>query len=96
MLIVKSPHYARFECPEGGATFSIHLAKALLGESAVVYFENEDLDNKVRSLEAQGIEFEMQARSALALGGGMFKRSFWKFDHSVSWWRQPKESALEN
>ena len=23
-LIVETPHYARFECPEGDATFSVH------------------------------------------------------------------------
>ncbi|WP_409024823.1 VOC family protein [Flavobacterium sp.] len=27
LLIVKSPHYARFECPEGDATFSINLSE---------------------------------------------------------------------
>ena len=27
-LIVHSPHYARFECPDGDATVSVHLAEA--------------------------------------------------------------------
>ena len=25
--IVDAPHYARFECPEGDSTFSVHLAE---------------------------------------------------------------------
>ena len=28
-IIVHSPHYARFECPDGEATFSIHLTEEL-------------------------------------------------------------------
>lgn len=33
-LIVKSlPHYARFECPDGASTFSIHKVEKLPGES---------------------------------------------------------------
>ena len=27
ILIVESPHYARFECPKGSATFSVHLVE---------------------------------------------------------------------
>jgi len=59
-LIVKSlPHYARFECPIGGATFSIHLTEKLpLENSVYVYFECEDLDEYVNHLKEKGIEFE--------------------------------------
>ena len=40
-LIVKSlPHYARFVCPDGGATFSIHQVESLpQGDGIYVYFE---------------------------------------------------------
>ena len=59
-LIVKSPHYARFECPEGESTFSIHLGEVPAAPSTVVYFENEQLDAVVKSLKHAGIEFDAE------------------------------------
>jgi catechol 2,3-dioxygenase-like lactoylglutathione lyase family enzyme len=58
-LIVKAlPHYARFECPEGDATFSIHQVEELpKGEGIHVYFEIEDLDNYVQGLIELDFEF---------------------------------------
>ena len=58
-LIVDSiPHYARFLCPEGGATFSLHRVEKLLsGEGVSVYFECEDLDQRVAQLKKEGIQF---------------------------------------
>ncbi len=59
-LIVKSlPHYARFECPEGDATFSIHqVDEKLSADGIYVYFECADLDDQVAILEEKGIVFE--------------------------------------
>jgi catechol 2,3-dioxygenase-like lactoylglutathione lyase family enzyme len=59
-LIVKSlPHYARFVCPDGGATFSIHQVEALpKGEGISVYFECQDLDEYVNVLLEKGIKLE--------------------------------------
>ncbi len=59
-LIVKAlPHYARFECPEGGATFSIHQVPKLgSGEGIYVYFEIEKLDEYVQQLIEKGIPFD--------------------------------------
>ena len=59
-LIVDSlPHYARFECPDGAATFSIHQVDQLpSGEGIYVYFEMEDLDSYVDRLVQQGIAFD--------------------------------------
>jgi catechol 2,3-dioxygenase-like lactoylglutathione lyase family enzyme len=55
-LIVKSDHYARFECPDGTSTFSIHLTEELpTGAGISVYFECEDLDKKVHDLIRKGI-----------------------------------------
>lgn len=61
-LIVKSlPKYARFECPTGGSTFSLHQTKQLPeGEGIYVYFECEDLDNTVNELKEKGIKFELE------------------------------------
>ncbi len=60
-LIVKAlPHYARFECPEGNATFSLHQTDELpKGEGVFVYFECEKLDEKVTALKSQGIKFDL-------------------------------------
>jgi catechol 2,3-dioxygenase-like lactoylglutathione lyase family enzyme len=59
-LIVESlPHYARFECPDGDATFSIHQVEKLPdGGGIYVYFECEDLDERVKELAEAGIEFD--------------------------------------
>lgn len=61
-LIVKSlPKYARFECPEGDATFSIHVTESLpAGDGVHVYFECENLDEKVSELQEKGIQFESE------------------------------------
>jgi catechol 2,3-dioxygenase-like lactoylglutathione lyase family enzyme len=58
-LIVKAlPHYARFESPEGDATFSIHQVEELpRGEGIHVYFECDDLDTYVQGLVELDIEF---------------------------------------
>lgn len=58
-LIVHSPpRYARFECPEGEATFSLHSEQQPAGHSGVVvYFECSDLDARVERLRAAGFEF---------------------------------------
>ena len=54
--IVDAPHYARFECPDGDATFSVHRVDRVASDTGVVvYFECDDLDERVRSLEARGI-----------------------------------------
>ncbi len=59
-LIVEAlPHYARFECPDGDATFSIHLVEKLpVGDGIHVYFEMEDVDTFVKDLRIKGIEFD--------------------------------------
>ncbi len=59
-LIIKAlPHYARFECPDGDATFSIHQTEKLpSGDGIYVYFECADLDKYVDDLLSKGIEFD--------------------------------------
>lgn len=56
-LIVDTPHYARFLCPEGGATFSLSLNEGEFNNGTIIYFEHKDLDEWVDALKAQGIEF---------------------------------------
>ena len=57
-LIVMSPHYARFVCPEGDSTFSVHLGEVSRSQSTVVYFENDDLDSLVGRLKVAGLQFD--------------------------------------
>lgn len=59
-LIVKAlPHYARFECPEGSSTFSVHKVEQLpSGDGVHIYFECTNLDNYVNELISKGIEFD--------------------------------------
>ena len=61
-LIVEAlPHYARFECPNGNSTFSIHQTDKLpQGDGIYVYFECENLDEQVESLKRQGIQFDLE------------------------------------
>jgi catechol 2,3-dioxygenase-like lactoylglutathione lyase family enzyme len=60
ILIVKSPHYARFECPDGDPppTFSLHLDPDATPGAASVYFEHEQLDEEVEALMDKGVVFE--------------------------------------
>ncbi len=59
-LIVKAlPSYARFECLQGNATFSIHKVEKLPeGEGVYVYFETELLDQEVERLILEDIQFD--------------------------------------
>ncbi|MGB5210486.1 MAG: VOC family protein [Gammaproteobacteria bacterium] len=59
-LIVDSvPRYARFECPDGNSTFSIHRVDSAPNTAGLtVYFECEDLDQVVARLREAGVEFD--------------------------------------
>jgi hypothetical protein len=61
LIVEAMPHYARFECPDGESTFSIHkVDKLAVGEGVYVYFECENLDAFTTSLFNNGIDFEEQ------------------------------------
>lgn len=58
LQIVDSDEYARFECPDGDATFSLFQAdESELGGSSHVYFEHAELDALCESLKSEGFEF---------------------------------------
>lgn len=59
-LIVSSPHYARFELPDGEATFSLHIADGEIPRQHAphIYFECDDVDAEVTRLQAADISFE--------------------------------------
>ena len=58
LIVHAPPRYARFECPDGDATFSLHTVAHAIGDSGVVvYFECDDLDARVEALATAGIAF---------------------------------------
>lgn len=61
-LIVKSPHYARFEVGDGTDTFSLHIADDTAGAAngPHVYFECDDLDARVAALKSKGLTFDSE------------------------------------
>lgn len=61
-LIVDSvPRYVRFECPSGSSTFSIHHVDDLpTGSGISVYFECDDLDDRVKEFQSKGIKFDLE------------------------------------
>ena len=63
LIVNDPPDYARFECPVGNATFSLHrVRRAPVPDGIVVYFELDDLDAAVERLAAEGLRFEAAPR----------------------------------
>lgn len=60
LIVDARPHYARFECPTGEATFSLHrVEERPTGDGIYVYFEIADLDAYVqRLIDEEGIPFD--------------------------------------
>jgi len=58
-IVESLPSYARFVCPDGDSTFSIHLVEEVAaGEKPVIYFECDDLDQTLAELEQRGVELD--------------------------------------
>ena len=59
-LIVRAlPHYARFECPAGNSTFSLHRVERLpAGDGIWIYFEVQELDDYINGLIKKGVTIE--------------------------------------
>ena len=63
LIVSALPRYARFECPDGDSTFSVHqVDQPPATPGVVVYFECEALDDTVRRLQAQGYVFTQEPR----------------------------------
>jgi catechol 2,3-dioxygenase-like lactoylglutathione lyase family enzyme len=60
LQIVDTPHYARFECKTGSASFSLSLEQGDFCNGAIIYFEHEKLDEWYEDLVNKGIVFEQQ------------------------------------
>jgi catechol 2,3-dioxygenase-like lactoylglutathione lyase family enzyme len=62
-IVEDLPKYARFECRDGGATFSLHVVEHLTPSDATIYFECDDLDATCANLRQQGIKFDQEPKS---------------------------------
>ncbi|ABV35604.1 glyoxalase/dioxygenase superfamily protein [Shewanella sediminis HAW-EB3] len=57
-LIVDTPHYARFHCLDGDASFSLSLQEKSEKNTSTIYFEHEHLDELVLHLVERGFVFD--------------------------------------
>lgn len=61
LIVDTLPNYVRFECPNGGSTFSIHRVDELPdGNKITLYFEVDDLSKTVSQLKQKGITFNTE------------------------------------
>ncbi|MBK9256722.1 MAG: VOC family protein [Saprospiraceae bacterium] len=59
LIVDSAPHYARFQCLNGDATFSIIQVNQLpVGDGVHIYFECENLDEFVQELSDKNIEID--------------------------------------
>ncbi|MFT7033009.1 MAG: catechol 2,3-dioxygenase-like lactoylglutathione lyase family enzyme [Cyclobacteriaceae bacterium] len=60
LIVGALPRYARFVCPGGDSTFSVHLVEKLPnGEGVSFYFESENLDQEYDRLVNEGLKFDL-------------------------------------
>jgi catechol 2,3-dioxygenase-like lactoylglutathione lyase family enzyme len=57
-IVSSLPRYARFECPDGGATFSLHQVDSPPLTETIIYFECDNLDAVYDELKKQGVVFD--------------------------------------
>ncbi|MBU2915525.1 VOC family protein [Reichenbachiella agariperforans] len=59
LIVDASPRYARFQCPDGNSSLSLHLVDDLpTGAGVVIYFECKHLDQEYDRLTAEGVIFD--------------------------------------
>ncbi len=59
LIVHSSDDYARFMCPNGTSTFSIHKVEELpSGDGVYVYFECENLDDYISRLILEGVQVD--------------------------------------
>lgn len=58
-IVDSLPRYARLECPDGDATLSVNTAdNVVVTNNIVLYFECDDLDERVAQLRSAGLAFD--------------------------------------
>ncbi|WP_397362148.1 VOC family protein [Olleya sp. R77988] len=59
LIVDALPRYARFECPDGEATFSIHFNESMQqSDNTTIYFEDNNMDDLVEELKQKGLRFK--------------------------------------
>lgn len=59
LIVHSNDDYARFECPYGDSTFSLHrVEEPPRGNGIWIYFESDNLDEHVSKLENSGITID--------------------------------------
>ena len=60
-IVANPPDYARFECPDGDATFSLHrVGAAPPASGTVIYFEVDDVDAEIARVRGAGIAIDAE------------------------------------
>ncbi len=63
LLIVRNDDYLRFECPDGGSTFSVErVGSVSRDEQVTIYFESDDLDGLCDRLVTAGVTVDQAPR----------------------------------
>ena len=58
-IVDSLPRYARLECPDGESTLSVNIADdVVVTNNIALYFECEDLDDRVDELMSAGLKFD--------------------------------------
>ena len=61
LIVDAMPDYIRFVIPEDQSSFSIHRVDSIVdGESIWIYFECDNLDQRVSELQSLGLKFDDQ------------------------------------
>lgn len=59
LIVHSGPDYARFECPDGTSTFSLHRVEEMPSGGGIwVYFECDHLDEYANRLQEKGVIFD--------------------------------------
>ena len=58
-IVDSLPRYARLECPDGESTLSVNIGENIVpNKNITLYFECDNLDEKVAELKHLGLEFD--------------------------------------
>lgn len=57
LIVENLPHYARFICPDGQASFSLSWVAQVIPSQTLIYFECAELDATVARLQTVGVQF---------------------------------------
>ncbi len=63
LIVHTHDRYARFVCPDGNSTLSLHVVDSINAiAQTTIYFERDDLDQYVETLRKKGIKFDLMPK----------------------------------